>query len=236
MDNTSLISATENSFGIKNVSDYLNNIRKIELKANEVLVFRGHSDVNYQLIPSIGRKKDDGNNLYDEKDEKQIFLNFKKRYFSFTKCRPTEDIDILFLAQHHELPTRLLDWTNNPLIALYFACQNHNNQDGQVYTIKINNSRIGEGHSFDLFTPKQYKQEYVLILPDDIHIRYIHQSGLFVLFKNPYNPLQITPSFSIKNEDKKSILKELALVGITDSYVLPTLDNLCKEIRNNYQK
>lgn len=230
------ISATENSFVIKNVSEYLNHIQKLELKVDEELVFRGHSDISYQLIPSIGRKRDDGNFLYDEKDEKQIFLNFKKRYFSFTKCRPTEDIDVLFLAQHHELPTRLLDWTNNPLIALYFACQNHNNQDGQVYTIKIKNARIIEDHHFDFFNPDEYRQEHVLILPDDIHIRYIHQSGLFVLFKNPYIPLQITPSFSIKNEDKKRILKELALIGITDSYVLPNLDNLCKEIRNKYQK
>lgn len=230
-----LVSATENTFGIKNVSEYLNHILEMELNTDEVLVFRGHSDVRYQLIPSIGRKDEDGNNFYDKKDEKQIFLNFKKRYYSFTQCRPTEDIDILFLAQHHELPTRLLDWTINPLIALYFASQNHENKDGRIYTIKIQNVRIKEGHSFDFFNPEEYRQDHVLILPDDIHIRYIHQSGLFVIFKNPYIPLQITPSFSIKNEYKKSILKELALIGITDSYVLPTLDNLCKEIRNNYK-
>ena len=237
MSKSNLKSATTETYSIKTVSKYLDYIRKIEKDANEVIFYRGHSDVNYELIPSIGRKKkEEEKNLYDKADEKQIFLDFKKRYYSFTDSRLTEDIDILFLAQHHELPTRLLDWSNNPLIALYFACQHHENKDGQVYSIKITNARLEEGHSFDFLNPKEYKQEYMPILPDDIHIRYIHQSGLFVLFRNPYIPLQISPSFTIKNENKQDILKELALLGITDSYVLPTLDNLCKEIKNKYQK
>ena len=59
---------------------------------------------------------------------------------------------------------------------------------------------------------------------------------MFILFKNTSQPIAkstLTPSFKIEN--KKRILEELALIGITDSMVLPTLDNLGKEIAKKHK-
>lgn len=43
-------------------------------------------------------------------------------------------VDILIKMQHYGMPTRLLDLTKNPLVALYFACVSKPNNDGVVYT------------------------------------------------------------------------------------------------------
>ena len=57
---------------------------------------------------------------------------------------------------------------------------------------------------------------------------------MFILFKNPQKPIEnLKPSFLIR--EKKKILKEMLLLGITDSFVIPNLDNLCKEIKNKNQ-
>ena len=136
-NNPSIKSATiyDNKI-INSVADYLQEILSLEYTNNTIL-FRGQSNKDYKLVPSIGRKNLDGSFLYNIHDEKKIFLEFKKRFHSFTENRPTTDADLLFLAQHHELPTRLLDWSYNPLIALYFACQSSEEKDGAVYTISI---------------------------------------------------------------------------------------------------
>ena len=45
----------------------------------------------------------------------------------------------LELAQHYGVPTRLLDWTENALIALYFACESNKNCDAVVWMLHKNN-------------------------------------------------------------------------------------------------
>jgi hypothetical protein len=81
-------------------------------------IFRGVADAHgHKLVPKIGRDPD----VYDSQVEKVIFANFKRRARQYVTTDRMSDWELLALAQHHGLPTRLLDWTTNPLVAAYFA-------------------------------------------------------------------------------------------------------------------
>lgn len=99
--------------------------------------YRGHSDKKkYKLEPSLFRKDEDGNYLY--KDSEHILYRELLVSNSADFQSDVYTLDSLVRMQHYSLPTRLLDITSNPLIALYFACKSSPDEDGEVivFTMK----------------------------------------------------------------------------------------------------
>ena len=84
--------------------------------------FRGMSRSHYELYPSLGRGNGDRTGYYDEK---RLIKEFRNQAITYLDKVPNNDWEWLALAQHHGLPTRLLDWTTNPLVALYFAVKDN---------------------------------------------------------------------------------------------------------------
>jgi hypothetical protein len=79
-------------------------------------VYRGLGDSDFPLRPSVGRKKP-----YSLVEEQTLLEIFDRRITEYRDSGSLSEWDKLTIAQHHGLPTRLLDWSSNPLVAAFFA-------------------------------------------------------------------------------------------------------------------
>ncbi len=86
-------------------------------------IFRGVNDhENHRLRPKVGRLAQ-GRSPYSLPRERGLLERFKQQAAGLLPTVPNTTWDWLALAQHHGLPTRLLDWSFNPLVATWFALQ-----------------------------------------------------------------------------------------------------------------
>ena len=103
--------------------------------------YRGHSNrTKYRLEPSILRKDEHGNYMYRDAADRLSRELLVSNSIDFQGDVYT--LDRLVRMQHYSLPTRLLDITSNPLIALYFACKSNLDQDGEVIVFSMEREKI----------------------------------------------------------------------------------------------
>lgn len=139
---------------IKDITDFINIIEKIkyayelENPIQGVLLYRGISNTEYKMIPSIFRTFQNriDNNKYEHKkyiNEYEMYMHFIKEAKAFIKnLDDNTNIELLewiVYAQHFGVPTRLLDFTGNPLVALFFACSDSKDNDGFVWVLNLKN-------------------------------------------------------------------------------------------------
>lgn len=115
------------SNNIKNIEDFVKKINSIRTDDNKTIFYRGHSDENYKLEPSVYR----GNYI---ENEHKIYRDIISKVPNEFEDKKT--IEALALMQHYGVPTRILDLTTNALVALYFACLD-NDKNGEVLVFGI---------------------------------------------------------------------------------------------------
>ncbi len=117
--------------------------------------FRGQTKrafEGYDLKPSIGRYAHLNSLPPAERDrlENEVLETFSNHLLTYVNHLPRNDWEALAIAQHHGLPTRFMDWTTNPLVALYFACRESkkdkdgNPHDSAVYVLISEPPRFSE--------------------------------------------------------------------------------------------
>ena len=210
---------------------------------------RGQCNVEWGLVPTIGRSYSYiGRTIakFDREREYNLLHRFRRRAYAHYN-RVIGDWEGLFLARHHGLPVRLLDWTMNPLVALYNACTFEKNPESNA--------------AVWAFVPDQKQEHYINVLeeqrsplkipgvkvlyPYDISPRLTVQSSVFTIQEDPqkelqeYNPQEFSEEnfdigklirWSIPKESKESIIEALDRTAINARTLFPDLDGLAKGI------
>ncbi len=250
--------------------------------------YRGHADASWELLPKIQR----GFNGADEelfRKERFYTNDFQARASIFKSPKPklNEYANWLTLMQHYGLPTRLLDWSRSPLVALYFAVSEETEieKDACVWVLtpgKLNelerlekSSQVDDKEYDNTFiynmehktvstmiytafkrwelsdnkkaiTPEDKKFDYrfktlrdkiVACYPTESDSRVYNQLAAFTVHNSTRKLEDICNDKTlmkiiIPHEFKQTLLYELRVCGITDSYIYPDLEHLAKELKS----
>ena len=204
---------------------------QFRLNDPQFTIYRGLSRVDYELVPTLGRvrlKKDD---TY-EGLEKRLLRTFKERALPFLDTTPRNDWEWLALAQHHGVPTRLLDWTRNPLVALYFCVRSDGNENGVIHVLKRPKQTLVDTENAE--SPLAISSDPVRYIPSHVNQRIIAQNSLFTFHPGepdkPYDD-EYLEKVVIPAKSRRLIKKELYYYGVHDASMFPGLDGLGKHLK-----
>ena len=227
---------------IRTFEEYHNKIvKRLRKQSHHRFYFRGVSNKSFALIPKVGR---DNKQIVDQ--ERSMFKRFKKSGRPLTQ-HSINDLEWLFLAQHHGLPTRLLDWTTNPMVALYFAVQPRSHIDDSkridsaVFVLKTQgeNKELSSKQKENPFDVKGVR----VLSPPAISRRIIAQSAMFTIQADPNSDMRklvnqkkmVVDQIIISKDSCAELQKILARYGFHPFSMFPDLDGLAKHISLFYK-
>jgi FRG domain len=244
------------------VTSFLNYVATVEnevresgytLGSDNILLYGGQRSSKWNLLPSIAIKL---KNRRNEKKcfgqlERELFEDFRKRTFPFLQSVPESRLDWLTLAQHHQLPTRLLDWSANAFTALWFAVNRgtivraapgrpDDDKYGAVWIFQTQRHDWVEPEqeeSLDIFNPPKL----LVYMPRSVTGRVPAQFGFFTIHPDNnghFEPLNHDARY--RSRVKKILIprsrfpelrQALDRMGINDFSLFPGLDGLARQVR-----
>jgi len=222
---------------IEDVSDFIAKLGRFEQRHVAQWFYRGHPDSSFKLLPSLYRL-DIKESFSDWGDVEQYMMqSFKREAAPFVTDVPGDELEWLALAQHYGLPTRLLDWTVNPLIALYFAVESHPDQNADVWCLGFPSIINCLAEATHLSRRLSIDKLGIIYFPRHISPRVTNQSGCFTVHTSPtpleevdglflYHSIRIT----IPATRKLAILNELYTLSIHRGSIYPGLEGIAKKI------
>lgn len=195
-------------------------------------LYRGHCE-SWALRPTVGR-----NERYDASRELQLFNEFKRVAAPLVNnAQMNSEWDWLFLAQHHGLPTRLLDWTTNPLISVFFACQPSKSGKKAGQLIAVDSSDIGICTADEMADGPFGIVKTKFVFPTVVAPRIAAQRGLFSVHSKPDQNWILrskTERHPIRAEDKADFLDRLYGLGVDFAMVMADLDGISRNLAWRY--
>lgn len=233
---------------INSVGDLLRALKK-QAQKNRIIWFRGHGRSDWLLVPSLARKE---KHLMAEM---AVIKRFMQDAVPHLKEIPVQDWEWMFLMQHHRAPTRLLDWSESPLAAMYFAVseERHKRRDGAVWCldpVAMNEEAHVAGFKFaneipafgmdtvlENYLPNRVDKTTSIMKPVAIvgprnTPRMAAQLGVFTINHRDHAPIEVIGAkehawrWIIPAAAKKDIKTELKQLGFSALTLFPELDRV----------
>ena len=238
---------------ICSISDLLSILKDYVADHNEPVWFRGHSNKDWTLLPSLLR--------IPHQPEENYITKFQQNATMLLNPLPANSWEWLFVMRHYDVPTRLLDWTESPLVATYFVVTEFPDLDGVLWILlplKLNTSK-GRRLEHESALPsindeimKMYAPQYVSMKKYGAPARPIafnaprntqrmqSQLSVFTISSDDTTPLEIDSSGEdylwkciIPQAAKQPIQKELNLLAIKRFQLYPELESIDMELSGN---
>jgi hypothetical protein len=237
------------SVRIESLADFLAAISNA-VTGNDRFWFRGHHDVAFSLTPSALRYTE-----FSDRTKALALMADFKRIAAMKLQRPPapdQELEWALIAQHHGLPTRLLDWTESATTALYFACL-QDATDGIVFILNpVDLNRLTDQKKPRVLDP-QHDSDLIITylkmtgkdrpngrLPVAINPvwnseRLMMQKGVFTLHGNHFSldngKVPSLVALPILREAKLQLRSELERIGVDEMTLFPELEHSCIHLK-----
>ena len=215
----------------------------VQTVGTPLTLYRGEPITDTPLVPKMGRIPLAPSKNFDEL-EKRLMSRFRDRALRYLDFVPNNDWEWLALAQHHGLPTRLLDWSENPLVAAFFAAFSAEKRDCHIYMVdslpELDTTQFTTTPQFfdpdkivkptlaDWRWPVMINESALVRVPtrfDRIHF----QMGVFAVAPTLDGPIYNNglKRYLLRSSKRTEFLNNLCKMGISSETLMPGLDGLC---------
>jgi hypothetical protein len=222
----------ERTFEVTSVAGFVEMIEDLRQKTEHPIFFRGQRALA-PLYPSLTRPRDGSERLAPEalaRRERALLDEFRRRLPKQRGGTP-DYWETAMLGRHHGLPTRLLDWTELPMVALFFAVTGgaHRPQRGAVVGTRGTRRLIHELPDAIGAAPWELRKDGpIFFVPDFQDARILPQRSVLSVWRDPTVPFERASDevwcFAVPAESHRAIRRELDAIGVNEEMMFPGLD------------